>query len=186
MILNSRRMVFDLNSDLVEKIGGNTKYVQELLSTSLSFSLDSLEKDPEALVKFLDATSHLRSLSLLDIDRSSSEAFCLFTNLYHCLLQHALLLAVSGPLHRRTVRQFMRTSCYEVGGDVFSLAEIHCCIIRGNMPPPVASKSPYYVDVAKKANSYLRYALDFKEPTVNFILVSPRIVYHLYVCSLPH
>jgi Protein of unknown function, DUF547 len=95
----------------------------------------------------------------------------LFVNLYHCLLQHALLLAVNGPLHRRTVGNFMRASCYEIGGDVFSLAELQSCIIRGNMSRPVSPKPPY-VSAPKKSNAYRFYALNYTDPRVNFVLVS--------------
>jgi hypothetical protein len=170
-ILNSRRMDFDLNEDYLKETGGPGKFVENLLSTALSFSLSSLEKDPEGLVTFLDAVSYLRLLPVVEIDRSGVDAFCLFVNLYHCLLQHSLLLAVNGPLHRRTVTQFMRASCYEIGGDVFSLAEIQGCIIRGNMSRPISAKPPY-VEVSKKSNAYRYYALQYTDPRVNFVLVS--------------
>lgn len=168
-ILNSRRMDFDLDPEFLRDQDGLGKFVEDLLSTSLSFSLSSLERDPERLVKFLDAVSHLRLIPMIEIDRDSVDAFCLFVNLYHCLLQHALLLAVNGPLHRRTVANFMRASCYEIGGDVFSLAEIQSCIIRGNMSRPVSPKPPY-VDVSKKSNAYRFYALKYTDARVNFVL----------------
>lgn len=169
-ILNGRRMDFDLDQDFLKEAGGLGKFVEDLLETSLSFSLSSLERDPERLVKFLNAVSHLRLVPIIGIDRRGTDAFCLFVNLYHCLLQHALLLAVNGPLHRRTVGHFMRASCYEIGGDVFSLAEIQSCIIRGNMSRPISPKPPY-VDVSKKSNAYRYYALKYTDPRVNFVLV---------------
>lgn len=170
-ILNSRRMVFDLDPNFLKMEGGAGRFVEDLLSTSLSFSLSSLERDPEGLVKFLDATSYLRLISLLDFERSSVGAFCLVVNLYHCLLQHSLLLAVNGPLHRRTVNRWMRSTCYEIGGDVFSLAEIQSCIIRGNMSRPVSPKPPY-VEASRKSSAYRYYALQFIDPRINFVLVS--------------
>lgn len=171
-ILNGRLMDFDLDQGYLVKAGGPGKLVEDLLGTALSFSLSSLEKDPERLVKFLDAVSYLKLLPVVEIDRSGVDAFCLFVNLYHCLLQHSLLLAVNGPLHRRTVGHFMRASCYEIGGDVFSLAELQSCIIRGNMSRPLSPKPPY-VDVPKKSNAYRYYALDYIDPRVNFIVVRP-------------
>lgn len=167
-ILNGRRMDFDLDHDFL-KDEGLGEFVENLLSTSLSFSLSSLEKDPENLVKFLDAVSHLRLVPIIEIDRRGADAFCLFVNIYHCLLQHALLLAVNGPLHRRTVGHFMRASCYEIGGDIFSLAEIQSCIIRGNMTRAISPKAPY-VNISKKSNAYRFYALEYTDPRVNFIL----------------
>ena len=163
-------MDFDLDQNFLKDAGGAGRFVEDLLSTSLSFSLSSLERNPQRLVKFLDAVSHLRLVPIVEIDRRGVDAFCLFVNLYHCLLQHSLLLAVNGPLHRRTVGHFMRASCYEIGGDVFSLAEIQSCIIRGNMSRPVNPKPPY-VDVSKKSNAYRFYALKYTDPRVNFVLV---------------
>lgn len=166
-VLNNRRMVFDLhlpsNDDDVDG------FVQELLSTALSFSLDSLKQNPEALIRFLDKTSQLRTVPLQDVDLASPKAYCLFVNIYHCLLQHALLFSVNGPLHRRSFDHFMRTSCYEIGGDVFSLAELYSCVIRGNMSRPLSSRPPY-MDAPKKSNAYRFYALGFTNPNTNFLL----------------
>lgn len=103
-ILNGRRMAFDIEpveiEDNQEYLRQMSQFVADLLSMSLSFSFESLEEDPDAFVKFHDATSKLRTLSLQRLDLASSEAVCIFVNLYHCLLQHALLLTVSGPLFK--------------------------------------------------------------------------------------
>lgn len=103
-ILNGRRMAFDIEPIEVES---NQEYlrqtgelVADLLSMSLSFSFESLEQDPDAFVKFHDATSKLRTLSLQRLDLTSPEAVCIFVNIYHCLLQHALLLTLGGPLYK--------------------------------------------------------------------------------------
>jgi hypothetical protein len=131
-IINNRRMVFDIEPEL----GFVNDFVENLLSTCLSFSLDSLEEDPEALLNFIDSTSKLRILSLQQIDLTSESTFCMFVNLYHCLLQHALLLSLNGPLNKKSFGHFMQTSCYEIGGDVFSGRDSRC-IIRGNMTRPI-------------------------------------------------
>jgi len=103
-ILNGRRMAFDIEpaevDDNAEYLKQTSKFVADLLSMSLSFSFDSLEKNPDAFVKFHDATSKLRTISLNRIDLTSAESVCIFVNLYHCLLQHALLLTVNGPLYK--------------------------------------------------------------------------------------
>lgn len=165
-IINNRRMVFDLEPEL----GFVNDFVEDLLSTCLSFSLNSLEEHPEALLKFIDATSKLRILSFQQIDPTSESTFCMFVNLYHCLLQHALLLSLNGPLHKKSFGHFMQTSCYEIGGDVFSLAEIYSCIIRGNMTRPIGPRPPY-IDVSKKSNAYRHYALSHtSRPCINFLL----------------
>ena len=72
IILNNRRMVFDLQPETKD---ANT-FVGELLSTSLSFSLNSLAEHPESLVNFLDSTCQLRTISLHDIDPTNSSSFC--------------------------------------------------------------------------------------------------------------
>ena len=164
-IMNNRKMLFDVDTDIVDL----NEFVQDLLSTCLSFSLDSLEQHPEALVKFLDGTSRLRAVSFDGLDLASSSALCLFVNLYHCLLQHALLLSVDGNLHKRSCGHFMRTSCYEIAGDVFSLAEISSCIIRGGLSRPNVPKAPY-VEAPKKSNAYYLYALQNVGPIIHFVL----------------
>ena len=78
----------------------------------------------ENLVVFLDTTSCLRSINLPDMDLGGETAVCFFVNIYHSLLQHALLLL--GPPTKSSVTHFMRCVCYEIGNDVFSLAELEC------------------------------------------------------------
>jgi hypothetical protein len=97
-VLNNRRMAFDLVSimnkgDTQEKVAS---YVENLLKLALSFSPDTLNASESRFVQFLDEASRLRTLPLHEIDLSSKEALCIFVNLYHCLLQHSLLLAVDG------------------------------------------------------------------------------------------
>jgi hypothetical protein len=168
-ILNGRRMAFDsLDTGLIDMSNGFV-FVEDLLTRALSFSLESLENDPDSFVEFLDLTSQLRILPLDDIDLSSRNTFCLFANIYHCLLQQAMLLSVNGPLHKKSVNHFMRTACYEIGGGIFSLAELYCCVLRGKMSKPVNPKPPYF-EAPKKSQSYRHYALDYKDPRVNFIM----------------
>lgn len=170
IIFNGRRMAFDINDALSEGSDGYA-FVEDLLSRALCFDFKNLEDHPESFVEFLDLTSQLRLLPLDEIDLSSPHAFCLFANIYHCLLQHALLLSVNGPIDRKSVQDIMRTSCYEIGKDVFSLSELHCCVLRGKMSKPFNLKPPY-PDVPKKSMSYRFYALDFVDPRINFVLVS--------------
>ena len=92
-MLNNSRMPFDLgpfhDSPAV--------FSETLLSWCLSFRLESLLEHPEALERFLDATSQLQKLPLSKLDFMDLETFCIFANLYHCLLQHVLLASVNGP-----------------------------------------------------------------------------------------
>jgi len=63
----------------------------------------------------------------------------------------------------------MRTTCYEIGGDVFSLAELNNCVIRGNLSRAVSPKPPY-VDAPRKSNAYRFYALEQVDARINFVL----------------
>jgi hypothetical protein len=103
IILNSRRIPFDCDDFTFQK---NEKhlyqlnlcsFVENLLEKALSFSLENLMNNPKDFVRFLDETSRLRTFPLNSIDKSGTSGFCIFVNLYHCLLQHALLLATGGP-----------------------------------------------------------------------------------------
>lgn len=162
-------MVFDLETNVALSNNDANSFVEALLSTALSFSFDELKQHPEAFVKFLGSTSLLRKVRLRECEKESSRSFCFFVNLYHCLLQHALLCSANGPLHKRTFTQFMQTSCYEVGGDVFSLAELYSCIIRGNMCRPVTAKPPY-IEAPKKSSAYRFYTSTYTNPNTNFLL----------------
>lgn len=170
-ILNGRCMAFDSQS---MSFGNNIcrkgyKFVEDLLTTALTFSSTTLQEDPDSFVEFLNMTGELRFLQLGDIDRSAPQAFCLFVNIYHCLLQHALLLSVNGPLQKKSIGHFMRTSCYEIGGDVFSLSELHSFVICGKMSKPVNTKPPY-IEASKKSQVYRYYALEYTDVRVHFVL----------------
>jgi hypothetical protein len=107
LVLNSRRMSYDImqfgdNDESYEASVG--KFVQSLLQSALSFSSEDLESSASNLMTFLDETSRLKAVSLQRLDFSSKAVFCIFVNLYHCLLQHSLLLSLKGPPTKRTVR----------------------------------------------------------------------------------
>lgn len=169
-ILNGRRMAFDSSTMPFEgSISKAFEFVENLLTTALTFSFTTLEQDPESFIDFLNRTSELRFLPLGEIDLSSPYALCMFVNIYHCLLQQALLLSVNGPLHKKSIANFMRTSCYEIGGDVFSLAELHNCVICGKMSKLINPKPPY-IDAPRKSNAYKYYALEYTDVRVHFVL----------------
>ena len=175
-ILNARRMAFDVLPIITteEEIATNSDaqaniatYVENLLKMALSFSTAT----EDGFNEFLDEACRLRTLPLHQIDLASKEAFCIFVNMYHCLLQHSLLLAVDGLPTKRSVIHFKRCSCYEIGEDVFSLAELECCVIRDKASRSSNIKSPF-VSVAKKSRIYQRiYGLDSSDERINFLLV---------------
>lgn len=185
IILNGRRMGFDCapfnaetrvtaTENSVEVGGGliekEEEFVESLLLKACSFTVEMLENQPRDFIDFLDATSRLRSINLRDIDLSSDAAFCLVLNLYHCLLQHSLLLSIDGPPSKKTVGNFKRASCYEIGNDIFSLAELECCLLRGRTSKPSNARSPYIEAPKASQNAYRHYALGATDPRINFVL----------------
>jgi len=185
IILNGRRMSFDCapfnaetrvtaTENSVEVGGGSIEkedqFVESLLLKACSFTAEMLEDNPGDFVAFLDATSRLRSINLRDLDLSSDATFCLVLNLYHCLLQHSLLLSIEGPPSKKSVGSFKRISCYEIGNDIFSLAELECCVLRGRMNRPTNARSPYVEAPKASQSSYQPYALGASDPRINFVL----------------
>lgn len=81
-------------------------------------------------VDFMDGVSLLQCIDLSLVDKSSPQATCLFLNLYHCLLIHAYLV-VGLPNSLFKWSNFFRFCSYEAFGDIFSLAELEHCILRG-------------------------------------------------------
>ena len=102
IVLNTRKMPFDIDKEYGYMESGPDRmksiglFVEDLLRTALSFSLKSFS-DPNKFVAFLDKCSQLQTLPIQSIDFSSRDALCIFINLYHCLLQHALLLSDCPP-----------------------------------------------------------------------------------------
>lgn len=101
LVLNSRRMSFDCDRFLdvcdYGHINEISAFVEDLLNMSLSFTSENLETSPEEFIKFQDKTSRLKNLPVQKLDRSKVETFCIWVNLYHCLLQHSLLLSSRAP-----------------------------------------------------------------------------------------
>ncbi len=99
LVLNNRRMAFDTKrfSESIDTIREAAEFVEDLLRTALSFSLESFETSPDSFVNFQDKTSRLKNLPIQKLVRSGQDGFCICINLFHCLLQHSLLLSSSAP-----------------------------------------------------------------------------------------
>ncbi|KAI2513110.1 hypothetical protein MHU86_1148 [Fragilaria crotonensis] len=110
-VMNGRRMTFDIetlaSSDDEEDFETQRieSFVNKLLAFALSTTFDTIESDPASFSAFLDMTSQLRSIQLDRLDLSQPSALCIFANIYHCLLQHALLLTING-LYKKSVGHF--------------------------------------------------------------------------------
>lgn len=117
-VLNGRKMSFDVISVSdkkdTDKKNAQKKFalfVENLLRMALSFSPDGLDASDSRFIEFLDETSRLRTMNLHDIDLASKESLCIVVNLYHCLLQHSLLLAVDGLPNKVSTTCFQRCFC---------------------------------------------------------------------------
>lgn len=176
IVLNDRQMAFDCESfdqNGVER--GQLQviiatFVEDLLRQALSISLTNLEDSHSDFLVFLNNTSRLRKIPLSLLDMSSKQSCCIFINIYHCLLQHALI--TSGPPTKKSIGRFMRSHCYEIGDDVFSLSEIESHVIRGNMSLPIQGKPPYVISPPGRSKDHLVYALGVVDPRINFLLNS--------------
>ncbi|GMI16774.1 hypothetical protein TrLO_g12402 [Triparma laevis f. longispina] len=147
----------EINKDVLDF----ANFVEVLLKNALSLSPESSLED---LVGFLNMTSCLRSLDLNAIDYNSDCAVMLFVNIYHCLLQHALLLL--GPPSKTSVSHFFRCVCYEIGGDVFSLSELEHLVIRGKLCAPSAGR----IEPTKSSEGFKKYSLGNVDARINFVL----------------
>lgn len=89
------------------------------------------------------------------------------------------------PFFQRSVTQFKRCSCYEIGEDVFSLAELECCVIRGNTSRPSHIKPPF-ADAPKTSRPYRMYGISATDFRINFILVRTTscffFIVYLFIC----
>jgi len=170
VVLNTRRMAFDNETFSLNGSQSAERLIGIFVEDLLRQALDNLEERPTDFVEFLNNASRLRMLPLQVLDLSGKESFCIFVNLYHCLLQHALLLSSHGPPTKKSNEDFFRTNCYNVGGDIFSLAELENCVIRGNMSKAINPKFPFVQAPKKSRVRYLTYALGIIDPRVNFVL----------------
>jgi len=159
LILNSRRMRFDTKEPNVEL----WKFSAELLR-----SVPPSENfDDYALMTFLDKTTFLKHLSLDALVLESKDALCFFVNLYHTLLKHAILI-LGAPGSAYPWRSFFLSASYEIGDDVFSLAELEYCAIRGKSK--IQSLPRQWPPAPPPLDEHFRYALLATDYRINFLL----------------
>jgi hypothetical protein len=150
----------------------NTNPTQEAAAFSKKLVESALALTPDStlenLVAFLDSSAALRSMDISEIDLQSEAAVVMFVNVYHCLLQHALLLL--GPPTKHSIAHFMRCVCYEIGKDVFSLSELQYCLIRGKLSAATHNRH-YIVEPSRSSvDAFKVFALGAVDARVNFVL----------------
>jgi len=156
----------DEGDDTSEAVKEYAQFTENLLGDALALSTESSLED---LIQFLDKSSCLRNMKIGQLDFTAEESVVIFVNIYHCLLQHALLLL--GPPSKHSVSHFMRCVCYEIGNDVFSLAELEHCVIRGKLSLPSSNRS-MFVEPAKSSEGFKKYSLACVDARINFVLHS--------------
>ena len=170
LILNARRASFDIPPAALAAVAESTP--SELSERALRLVYDlSPDSGTERLAAFLDLCSAFRAFPLHRLDPASEQALAFWLNLHHTLLQHALLLL--GPPATKDWAGFFTNVSYEIGADVFSLAEIEHCVLRGRLSRP-RSVPRYLPAPPPPEDDHYRYALppaaaDFR---VNFALTT--------------
>ncbi|CAM9243562.1 unnamed protein product, partial [Ectocarpus sp. 6 AP-2014] len=142
-------------------VGGQVcDFVSGLLRQALDLNDDS---KTEQLIKFLDDICRLRWMPLEGL--SHSEQLAVFLNLYHVMLLHAFFILgpPGSPLSR--VASYFTTLCYEVGGDVMSMADLEHCVMRAKTSQPNQFLSKLIIPTTEYP-----FCLRRAEPRVSFAL----------------
>ena len=158
--------VKEANAEASGVVEDYADFTETLLEDALALSTESSLED---LIQFLNKSSCLRNMKINKLDFEAEETVVIFVNIYHCLLQHALLLL--GPPSKHSVSHFMRCVCYEIGSDVFSLTELEHCVIRGKLSPPSSNRN-IFVEPAKSSEGFRKYSLACVDARINFVLHS--------------
>lgn len=167
---------------------GNSCMTSSNVSSSInnheSVSLQAMSCGPlrEQLMGFLDEVCALKSIDLSHMDTKSAEALCFFVNIYYTLLVHARL--VLRPPSKADWATFFSTVSYEIGGDVFSLAEISQCALRGNLSKPKVL-SRHDPPLLPATDDHFLYSVALADERINFILTdgSPSFPNNLYLLT---
>ncbi|CAM9450871.1 unnamed protein product, partial [Sphacelaria rigidula] len=128
-------------------------------SQALELNEDSTR---EQLIAFLDSVCKLRWMPLEGLQHC--EQLSLFLNLYHVMLLHAYFL-LGPPGSPLRVASYFTTLCYEVGGDLISMAELEHCILRAKSSLPKQFLSKLIIPTTDYP-----FALRQPEPRVSFAL----------------
>ncbi|KNC53792.1 uncharacterized protein AMSG_09512 [Thecamonas trahens ATCC 50062] len=166
VVLNARKMAFrPLPADGPSALA----IVESLLRTVATLRPDSRT---EEITSFLDSTADLKLVELTDLDENQRLAF--FLNLFHTLLQHALLV-MGHPSSALSRKSFYNRASYEVAGYVLSLSEIQHSVLRAGMARP---KKIYDFFIPKFGQKRLKlnrnkgypFALSIRDARVNYAI----------------
>jgi len=137
-----------------------------LIADALCRALDpelGEESEVDKLQLFLNTVSALKDVNVNQLPEKERLAF--FLNLYHVMIMHAFLV-VGLPSTAFQWKSYFNMISYQCSDDIFSLAELEHCIIRGSMEHPtvfasklVIPKSQYNF-VSPQADYRINFALN--------------------------
>ena len=160
LVLNGRRLLFQPELAAASRLDACECAARAL---RLALALDEAEPlSSPRLVAFLDAASSLKAVRLDGLDEEQKLAF--FLNVYHTMIQHAYSL-LGPPSSLLKAISVFNTIAYQVGGDVFTLAELEHNVLRA---PSCRPKSFFSKWVLPKS-SY-SFALTTADYRLNFAL----------------
>ena len=139
----------------------------DTIPTTYKFTGGGLDLNTDKLSIFLNEIVYLKTIDISRINLQSPEALCFFVNIYHTLLIHSRILFK--PPNKQNWPLYFASNSYEIGGDVFSLAELEQCVIRGVLSRPrLQSKHDPPLIVA--SDDHYNYALGASDQRVHFII----------------
>ncbi|XP_013384161.1 uncharacterized protein LOC106154375 [Lingula anatina] len=122
-------------------------------------------KSSKTYAEYKEKSKALAHVQLESFSEEEKIAFCI--NVYNALTIHGLV-EVSGkdlPSSVLDIKQFWKTTGYNIGGHVFSLDHIEHGILRGNRPHPASQDSPF-----KQNDPRLKYVVKTVDPRIHFAL----------------
>ena len=160
-ILNCGRFFFRQQAETVVE-DDPLVLAEDALRKALGSPADGFEDFGQRRV-FLDSAAKLKQAFVLGLSENARLAF--FLNVYHTMISHAYLVLGPPDSSLKWITYFNNVA-YEVGDDIFSLAELEHCIIRAKMSHPtqffsrfIIPKSTYQVALGK-ADYRINFALN--------------------------
>jgi len=133
-----------------------------LVADTLRLALNPDLLEVENLQSFLNGVSCLKNVNVSQLPEEERLAF--FLNLYHVMIMHAFLV-VGFPRTNFQWKSYFSMISYQCSDDIFSLAELDHCIIRGSMNIPTVFASKLVIP-----KSRYTFALTRADYRINFAL----------------
>jgi len=158
-LLNCRKLCFLSTED--EKLEDPSAHLETLLEQAFKLSEASTTAE---MILFLNGTCKLQDVDLTSLfqgyDLDEKVAFLL--NLYHLMVLHGFIV-LGAPTDPTSFASFFTQVSYNVGEEIFSLAELEHRIIRAGMTSPQQSISKLFISQATYS-----FALDVVDPRLLF------------------